>query len=88
MKADTWQASEVMQNRLADMALIVPALISKPKIKLTQTADDRQLKVESQSSFKMNANLHGDDNLNGTISTKDQEWKVYGTRDNFKIDKK
>lgn len=88
VKADTWQASEVMQNRLADMALIVPALISKPKIKLTQTADDRQLKVESQSSFKMNANLHGDDNLNGTISTKDQEWKVYGTRDNFKIDKK
>lgn len=88
VKADTWQATDVMQKRLVDMALIVPAFISKPKIKLTQSAEDKQLKVESQSSFKMNAILHGDNNLNGTISTKDQEWKVYGTRDNFKIDKK
>ncbi|GEM_PF-3600588 len=88
VKADSWQNTEMMQKRLADLVLTLPELIIKPKIKLTQVAEDIQLKVESQSSFRMNATLHGDSNLNGTIATKDQEWKVYGTRDNFKIDKK
>lgn len=88
VKSDTWQTTEAMQKRLDDVNISVPALINKPKIKVTQSAEDRQLKIESQSSVKMNATLHGDGSLNGSISIKDQEWKVYGTRDNFKIDKK
>lgn len=88
VRADSWQNTEMLQKRLADLGLNTPALISKLKVRLAQFAEYKQLKVETQSSFEIDATLRGDNSLDGVIVTKDQEWKVYGTRDNFKIDKK
>ena len=100
VKADRWQNTDKMQKILSPFGLELPAIVNKPKIKMIQTADGAQLKIDSQSSFRMNATLvgggdsrkdsrdDGRDNISGAITLKDQEWKIYGTRDNFKIDKK
>jgi hypothetical protein len=88
VKADRWQTSDRMQARLTELNVNIPALINKPKFKFTQNLDDRQIKLESQNQIRMNLILKGENNLDGFIASKDQEWKIYGTRDNFKIDKK
>lgn len=88
VKADRWQNTKQMESTLAELGVAVPTLISKPKIKVTQGVEGIQLKAEGQNGIRVTAALTGKDSLNGTISAKDQEWKVYGTRDNFKIDKK
>lgn len=88
VRADRWQNTQRMQSSLAAMSVVMPVLIAKPKIKLMRNSNGLQMRAEGQNGIKLNAVLTGGDILNGSISTKDQEWKVYGTRDNFKIDKK
>ncbi len=96
VKADRWQNTDKMRNSLSPFGLELPAVLNKPKIKMTQTPGGAHLKIDSQSSFRMNATLvsGGDgrsdsrNEISGAITLKDQEWKIYGTRDNFKIDKK
>ncbi len=92
VKADRWQNTEKTKKSLLTFGLELPEIVVKPKIKMTQTSEAAQLKIDSQSSFRMNAALVGGtdrrNDISGAIITKDQEWKIYGTRDNFKIDKK
>lgn len=88
VKGDRWQNTETMRSTLIPFGLELPAMINKPKIRIIQGSDGAQLKIDSQSAFRMNATFVGGGNVNGAITLKDQEWKIYGTRDNFKIDKK
>ncbi|MBL7543560.1 MAG: hypothetical protein JNL11_07065 [Bdellovibrionaceae bacterium] len=88
VKAEQWQNTNAMQKSTEKWGVLLPALITKPRIKVTQNSSGMLIKLDSQNSVRVGVAVNTDSSVDGFIATKDQEWKVYGTRDNFKIDKK
>lgn len=88
VKADSWHNTEMAQTHLQSMGLEIPSLLNKPKVKMTQAMEGILLRFDSQNLLKMSVTVDNSKNVSGVIAMKDQEWKVYGTRDSFKIDKK
>lgn len=104
IKADQLQFTDEMQKVLTRFDIAIPLLNNKPKLKLSQGNRIWQIKYDTASTLRATATVNeaandrltdtANDNrgilksVNGFITTKDHEWKIYGTRDNIKIDKK
>lgn len=88
IKADLVQYTDELQKILTRFDITLPLLNNKPRVRFSRVSHSLQLKYETSNQVKMNALLGSDGQLNGVITTKDRGWKIYGTRNDIKVDKK
>lgn len=88
IKAERFENSEKFQSILANNSLNLPVVVTKPRLKLARHGNETQLKIDAQTPIRVSAVLNRDGSLVGSLSVKDQEWNVNGTRNNFRFDKK
>lgn len=88
IKADHMQYTESMQKLFEQYSIVLPVLDSKPRLKLYQNNDSWHLKFDSMGNVRLNAIMAVGEIINGDLKTKEYEWKIYGTRNDIKINKK
>ncbi len=90
VKAEQVQYTSDLVSVLTRFDIEIPTENNKAKVKVKVSKLDSQiqLRFETGSGVKILAMLENENDVNGVISTKNKEWKIYGTRDAIKVDKK
>ncbi len=88
VKADQLYYNKDLVSVLTRFDIEIPAENNKVKVKFSKLASQVQLKFEASSGVKFSAILENENEVAGVLSSKNKEWKIYGTRDNIKVDKK
>lgn len=88
IKADQLNFTPETEKILSQYELALPMTSLKTKIKITERDQVFHLKYDAGMDLRMDAELSAQNLLIGQILTKDQTWKVNGTRDDIKINKK